>query len=251
MPKPRHGIQVIARAAQVLRALEGEANGLSLGEIALRVRLPRSTVQRIVNALAAEQLVMAASPTARVRLGPGLLRLAANARLEIADIARPYIRALSERIRETVDLSILDGAEAVFIDHVVAPRRLRLVSAIGVHFPLHCTANGKAFLAALDEPHVRRLLGKRLPAYTRHTVRSLARLFAQLRAARRTGLAYDREEHTEGICAIGCLVHDQWGNLLAISVPMPTSRFRVGERAVARALLECRRKVQAVLTGQK
>jgi len=245
--KARNGIQVIARAAQVLRALEGVANGLSLGEIASRVGLPRSTVQRIVNALADEQLVMAASPTARVRLGPGLLRLAANAKLEIADIARPHIRALSEQLRETVDLSVLDGTEAVFIDHVVAPRRLRLVSAIGVHFPLHCTANGKAFLATFDDDHVRRVLGPRLRAYTRHTITALARLIRELQAARRAGVAYDREEHTEGISAVGCVVKDEWGNMLAVSVPMPTTRFREAEQKVARALLDCRRNIEAVL----
>ncbi len=73
-------IQVIARAAAILRALENEADGLSLGQIAQRVKLARSTVQRIVAALAAEKLLMAASPTGRVRLGPTILRLAAAAR---------------------------------------------------------------------------------------------------------------------------------------------------------------------------
>ena len=58
----RGGIQVIARAANILRALEGEGEGLSLGEIAARVDLPRSTVQRIVTALADEQLLIAAAP---------------------------------------------------------------------------------------------------------------------------------------------------------------------------------------------
>ena len=49
----KKGIQVIARAAAVLRALENEPAGLSLGKIAQRVDLSRSTVQRIVDALAA------------------------------------------------------------------------------------------------------------------------------------------------------------------------------------------------------
>src|SRR5262245_60878987 len=53
-------VQVIARAAQILRALEGEDSGLSLGEIAKRVDLARSTVQRIVASLEAEKLVIAA-----------------------------------------------------------------------------------------------------------------------------------------------------------------------------------------------
>src|SRR5262245_24446006 len=75
-------VQVIARAATILRALEEENTGLSLGQIAQRVNLARSTVQRIVAALEAEKLVIAATPNGRVRLGPTILRLAASVRSE-------------------------------------------------------------------------------------------------------------------------------------------------------------------------
>jgi len=61
-------VQVIARAATILRALEDENGGLSLGQIAQRVNLARSTVQRIVSALETEKLVIAATPNGRVRL---------------------------------------------------------------------------------------------------------------------------------------------------------------------------------------
>ena len=59
----KNQVQVIARAAHILRALEGEDAGLSLGQIAARVSLARSTVQRIVASLEAEKLLIAASPT--------------------------------------------------------------------------------------------------------------------------------------------------------------------------------------------
>ena len=64
----------------MLRALEHESTGLSLGQIAQRVGLARSTVQRIVAALETEKLVIAASPNGRVRLGPTILRLAGSVR---------------------------------------------------------------------------------------------------------------------------------------------------------------------------
>ena len=86
---PKQRIQVITRAAKVLRALEGEANGLTLGQIAQRVGLARSTVQRIVDALREEQFVIAASPTAGVRLGPALIRLAASASVNFDQVTRP------------------------------------------------------------------------------------------------------------------------------------------------------------------
>ncbi len=51
------GIQVIARAAKILNALGEQPGGMSLGEIAQAVKLPRSTVQRIVAALDSAELV--------------------------------------------------------------------------------------------------------------------------------------------------------------------------------------------------
>src|SRR5262245_39081560 len=100
-------VQVIARAAAILRALEEQPAGLSLGQISQRVDLARSTVQRIVAALAAEKLLIAASPTGRVRLGPTILRLAASARTDFVALARPFLVRLSNELNETVDLATI------------------------------------------------------------------------------------------------------------------------------------------------
>ena len=144
-------VQVIARAAAILRALEDEADGLSLGQIAQRVNLARSTVQRIVAALAAEKFLIAASPNGRVRLGPTILRLAASARTDFVAIARPFLVQLSNELpKETVDLAVVKKDHLVFIDQVIGSHRLRTVSAVGETFPLYCTANGKAYLAGLE-----------------------------------------------------------------------------------------------------
>src|SRR3954449_10667858 len=77
------GVQVIARAAQILRALDGEPHGLSLSQLSERLDLPRSTVHRVVSALSAEGLLASASPNGRVRLGPELARLALASRREL------------------------------------------------------------------------------------------------------------------------------------------------------------------------
>src|SRR5689334_69034 len=103
LPNGRSQIQVIARAMAILRALENQAAGLSLGQIAQRVNLARSTVQRIVAALEAEKLVIAASPAGRVRLGPTIQRLAASVSVDFISFARPFLIALSNELQETVD----------------------------------------------------------------------------------------------------------------------------------------------------
>jgi len=238
-------IQVIARAAAVLRALEDEERGLSLGQIASRVGLPRSTVQRIVGALEAERFVIPASATGGVRLGPALLRLAASVNASALDVVRPVITGLSAALRETVDISVPRRDHLVFIDQITGPQRLRTVSAVGEAFPLYCTANGKAFLATLSDEEIIRRIGRRYEARTTSTLTSFAALQENLAQARAQGYALDLEEHAPGISAVGMLVYDMLGNPLMISVPVPTARFAESRETIIQQLLDARQLLQA------
>lgn len=240
-------VQVIARAATILRALEQESAGLSLGQIAQRVNLARSTVQRIVAALEAEKLLIAASPMGRVRLGPAILRLAASVRSDFVALARPFILRLSDELRETVDLSMVRKDHLIFIDQVIGSQRLRTVSAVGETFPLHCTANGKAYLSRLDDAAIERLIGRSFEGRTPKTLTRLDALLADLKSARKTGVAYDREEHTLGICAAGIALTDPLGNPVAISVPVPAQRFHDEHARIAERLLATKHAMQAQL----
>jgi DNA-binding IclR family transcriptional regulator len=242
-------VQVIARAAAILRALEEQPAGLSLGQIAQRVDLARSTVQRIVAALAAEKLLIAASPTGRVRLGPTILRLAASARTDFVALARPFLVRLSNELSETVDLATIKKDHLIFIDQVIGPHRLRAVSAVGETFPLYCTANGKAYLAQLDEVAIARLIGTSFERRTANTITRLDDLLKELKSARKSGVAFDREEHTLGICAAGVVMRDLLGNDVAISVPVPAQRFHAQERLIAERLLATRRSLEEQLAA--
>ena len=231
-------VQVIARAAAILRALENEALGLSLGQIAERVGLARSTVQRIIAALDVEKLVIQASPTGRMRLGPTILRLASSVRTDFAALARPLLVELSKQLGETVDLSIIKKDQAVFIDQVTGPHRLRTVSVVGESYPLYCTANGKAYLAELDDEQIALLMGRKYHRRTKQTLTTFAQLIADLRSARQTGVAYDREEHASGICTVAVAAQDPFGSIFALSVPVPTQRFALLKGEIEQALME-------------
>ncbi len=249
--RDRNGVQVIARAAEILRALEG-SSGMSLGQLAGRVGLPKSTVQRIINALDSENFVVSASPGGRLRLGPALVRIAHSIRFPIAETARPYLRELSEKTGETVDLAVLDGEKAVFVAQIPGSHRLRAVSAIGVSFPLHCTANGKAMLATLDADAISRLKKRvRLTAFTENSIQSWEKLEEELLRIRKTGLAYDNEEHSIGISAIGTAIIGFDGEIAAITIPTPTVRFAKKKPELAKALKICRDKVDRILGGHR
>lgn len=229
------GVQAIARAATILRALESAPRGVGISELAAITRLPKSTVHRLVTALAEEQLV-GQDAEGRVRLGGAIARLGAAGREALGERLRPVLVDLRRRLDETVDLAVLDGAAVRFIDQVPAPRRLRAVSSVGEIFPLHCTANGKALLATMPVEQIESLLPRRLERFTPHTTVTRAELLDELTAVDKTGVAFDREEHTEGICAVGAAVGDGNEALAAISVPVPAPRFYGREEELSTAL---------------
>ena len=248
--RPAEGsVQVIARAAAILRRLSTAPQGCSLAELAADVGLPRSTVHRLVKALETEGLVAPVSASAGFRLGSGLLQIASANREWLVAQVHPELVALSDRLRETVDLAVLSGDHVVFIDQVARPQRLQTVSAVGVSFPLHSTANGKALLATLDEAEVRTLLPARLRRLTCHTITSLDVLLAELEEVRETGLAWDREENDIGICAVGCTVATGVGIVTAVSIPVPASRFAGREDQLATSLHAACRRMERKLAG--
>lgn len=241
------GIQVIARAAAVLRALKDSPAGQSLGQIAATVGLPRSTVQRIVQALQEERLVITSSQGGGIRLGPELHALAGAARYNIVERCRPLLQRLMEETGETVDLSVLRGGRMIFLDQVQGSHRLRAVSSVGEVFPLTSTANGRACLALLSDAEARHLaeeewqrlgLAPDWPALSR-----------RLAKARQKGLAEDQDDHTDGICALGLAFMDPAGDLHAISVPVPTPRFEGQSAAVTAALLALKQELSRMFDG--
>jgi DNA-binding IclR family transcriptional regulator len=240
------GIQVIERAADLLRALYREPRGLSLAQLAERVGLPRSTVHRLVTALVREGLLAAASPTGRVRLGPELSRLASSGR-ELAEDLHPYMSRLFREFGETVVCSVVEGDRQRCIDQIAAPHRLRTEFPIGATLPLYCTANGKALLAELDPAEVSALLPQRLPRRTPNTITSQSRLLKHLASIREAGVAFDHEERTLGIAAAAVAVRDSFGALAAICVAVPVQRFNGREDEIGAALLAIRHEVQVEL----
>lgn len=227
---------MISRAGQVLRALAGEPQGLSLSEVAKRVELPRSTVHRIVTALETEGLAASASPNGRYRLGSEITRLANGQHIDLKEKVRPHLERLSAEVNETVDLAVMTRDRVSFVDQIASPQRLRAVSAIGAAFPAYCTANGKALLAELPDQRVIKLLPSRLPPMTPNTITARAELLEELAEIRASGIAFDREEHHEGISAVGAVVRDPAGAMAAVSIPVPTQRFPGSEERLAAAL---------------
>ncbi|MEL7149532.1 MAG: IclR family transcriptional regulator [Pseudomonadota bacterium] len=231
-------IQVISRAASILRILAQSSGGMSLGQIATRVNLPRSTVQRIVAALSTEGYIVSDGGSGGIRLGPEIHSLAQAAAGDLKERLRPVMRDIAAKTGETVDLAVLKRGRMHFIDQIVGTHRLRTVSSIGEAFPLTTTANGKAALACLDQTEAARLVLAELE--TEGADNRLMSVLENVENIRGGALAIDEDEHTDGISAMGFALHDATGDVIAISVPVPSSRFARVRGQLSQVLMKAR-----------
>lgn len=215
------GIQVLRRAAAALDEIAAAPGQLRLVDLTERLGLAKSTARRLLIGLV-EVGLAGHDERGRFLLGDRLLGLTIADGAHIAAVMRPTMEKVAAATEETVDLSVLRGRQMWFIDQIESSHRLRAVSAVGVHFPLDCTANGKAALVVAGGP---------VPLSLRD----------ELAEVRRTGVAFDRDEHTVGISAAGIAGRTAGGSVVAISVPAPTERFRAEESRIVMALREAAR----------
>lgn len=248
-PARANGVQVIARAAEILRALLDAPGGMTLTQLSVKVGLARTTIYRVVHTLQSEGLVTAPDPDGAVFLGPELGRLATPTSASISLRVRPFLELLAQDVKETVDLAVLYGLNVRFIDQVVPGRRLREGFIFDELLPAHSTANGKALLAALPLRTLQSMLPSQLRRCTPNTITSRRQLLVELDHVREAGFAFDREETDDGICAVGAVVYSQLGPQAAITVAAPADRFYRSEAAFAKAVATAAHQASQALSG--
>jgi IclR family acetate operon transcriptional repressor len=220
---------VLRRAAAALDEIATEPGRLRLVDLGERLGLAKSTARRLLVGLVEVGLV-GVDAHGRFSLGERLLGFGSAAGPHVSALFRPTIERVSRATDgETVDLSILRGQRMWFVDQIESSHRLRAVSAVGVRFPLEVTANGKAALAALDDADAQAMLSRFSPEMADGLRNEIAEI-------RRTGIAFDREEHTAGISAAAIARRVVGDNVVAISVPAPTDRFLEKEQRIVAAL---------------
>ncbi|WP_325949090.1 IclR family transcriptional regulator [Pseudomonas putida] len=151
------GVQLVARVAAILRTLESEPAGLSLGAIAQRSGLPRSTVQRLVESLVQESL-LEVQGRGGICLGAAFMKLASHSHVDITQKARPFLEELSRVTEETTVLLGLSGTQVMIFHSVQSPRALRVAPVAGNFLSVHATAGGKILLSRMNDEVVVELL---------------------------------------------------------------------------------------------
>lgn len=234
-------VQVLDRALSILDALAHLREDASLAELAVLVKLHKSSAHRLLMSLERHRMVDRDPQTGRYRLGLRLFDLGtlAIARFNIRDRSRPYLEKLMYNSHETVHLCVLDHGEVLYVDKIEPDRTVRLSSTIGHRNAAHCTAVGKAMMAWLSEAEVDAILHQH--GMRRHTAKTLstpAELKAELRTIRERGYAIDDEEHEEGVRCVASAVKDYSDRpIAAMSVSSPSFRLPMEKLPMIAALV--------------
>jgi len=220
-------IQVIDRSANLLDAISQYEDPVSLKILSADSGLHPSTAFRILAALM-EAGFVDKDTAGHYMLGNKLVRLASKVRrgVDLRELALDIMETLRDEIRETVNLTVREGDEVVYIERVTAKRMMRVEQVIGSRAPLHVTAVGKLMLAELGEHFIHAYASRSgLKSYTPHTVTTEADLINMTQQVHNQGFAYDNEEAEEGVGCIGVLIYDSSKNVVAgLSISAPIER---------------------------
>ena len=221
-------IQVIERMMSLLDALAASPESASLKQLAQATDLHPSTAHRILAAMSAARFVER-QDAGTYRLGIRLLELGGivKSRINMREVALPFMQELHEKIGEAINLGARHEDEIVYLERTSSGRALvRVVYLVGGRAPLHLTSLGKLFLAAESAQKVRDYAKRTgLPGKTPHSLTSLVALEKELDKVRRHGIAYDDEEAEIGLKCVAAPIHDDEGNVVAaLSVSAPADR---------------------------
>lgn len=220
-------IQVLDRAVSLLDALSHYPEPVSLKYLIADTGLHASTAFRILAALVAHGFVERTEAGNYV-LGTRLLQLGHRVRAgtDVRREARAVMEWLRDQVEESVNLTLREGDEVVYVERVTPARSIRVEQVIGSRALLHVTAVGKLMLGEMDDAALAGYAERTgLERYTRNTLTDLAHLKNEARRDVAQGYALDNEEAELGVGCIGVVIRDGGGNVVAgLSVSAPIER---------------------------
>lgn len=201
-------LQVITRAAQILRMFDAYRTELRINDVADGLQIGRTSAHRYLQSMAVEGFLHQMGDGS-YRLGPLLVGLGATmlSNTRLIEIAEPFLAQLAETSRETVVLGIWTGANATAVLCTEPPgKTVNMTVRVGSPLPVD-SAQGICLLAYLDDDAtmIRALRGAE---QKRDSV------LARINETRERGFASSGEV-IPGIGAIAAPVFDRTGAITA------------------------------------
>lgn len=230
---PAGGSQTIFRALSVLRALRDSETDVGVTEIARTVKLPSSTVHRILRTLVVAGYVVQNRVTERYRLGREAFFLGRAAGHTLGfDAATPLLEQLAEETGESVNLVVRDGDQGLVVLRVESRQPLRFTQPTGTRIPLYCTSTGKVLLAFAGDLNAEVARLGELERLTPNTITSPRRLLEELTTVRDRHFSVNRAERHPGVSGVAAPVLGSDGVVIA-ALAVQGPEFRMPDERIA------------------
>jgi IclR family pca regulon transcriptional regulator len=247
-------VQSLERGLSVIRSFDADRPEQTLSEVAASAGVTRAAARRFL--LTLEELGYVRSEGRFFSLTARVLELgyAYLSSLSLPDLAEPHLESLVAEVNESSSVSVLDGADVVYVARVPTRRIITVVISVGTRFPAYATSMGRVLLAGLPDPELETYLADvRLKTLTARTLSSVAALRGELTKVRGQGYALVNQELEDGLRAIAAPVRDRTGRVIAaVNVSAHASRtsLEVMRRDLLPALLKTAARIEADYFGR-
>ncbi|MBA7499484.1 MAG: helix-turn-helix domain-containing protein [Clostridia bacterium] len=211
-------INSLDRALRILEILGNSDNNIGVSELGRKLDVDKSTAYRLLATLSARGYVEQEPETKKYTLGLKIVELSSKVldKLELRNVAKPFMKKLVQQTDETVHLATLDLGNVVCIDQEETPSMINVNMAVGREAPGHCTSIGKVLWAYLKEEELDYILKKKvLTRCTARTITSIPELKLHLSKVKEQGYALDDEEFTIGVRCIAVPVWNYKNKVIA------------------------------------
>ncbi|WP_432262139.1 IclR family transcriptional regulator [Cupriavidus sp. TMH.W2] len=219
----------LERGLRLLGEFSSRERTLSAAELARRLKVPRSTVFRLLATLEMMGFVERTDGGREFRLGMAVLRLGFDylASLELTELGRPLLDRLRDAIHYPCNLVVRDGRSIVYVAKSVASRPFASTVNVGTRLPAHATVLGRVLLEDLSLAALRALYPEeRLEVYSESTPRTVEELYEMVQRDRERGYVLHEGFFEASISTIAAPVRDRSGKVVAaLGATIPASHI--------------------------
>ena len=225
------GVRALERGLQLMKCFDVDHASWRIADLARAVNLHKATARRLIKTLEAEGFLVANPDSGEYSLGSSLMPVAYLVRShdQLVRVAQPYLERLAAETQETVGLSVWTNQGIVQVTHVPTIHFFKPSLLLGNVSRTYGTTHSKLYLAFGPKERLSTLsFGERGRTLT---LAEAAKVQEELQQVRESGIAYDIEERTKGVCAVGAALRDGTGEAFAsIAVIIPTERFSPAQK---------------------
>lgn len=234
-------VKSAARVIEILELLAKHPEGLRVSDVSSSLGYPLSSTHALLKTLLERNYLIADTTGNTYRLGSRFFELGSRYldSFDVLEVVKEPMRRMRELCDETISLGIFDGEEIVIVWKNESSKALRIGNPLGSRLPVHASAMGKSIIATWPEERALDFLqNKKLKKCTPHTKTNHDSLMRELDQVRQSGIAFDLQESTDGVCAVATSIDTRMGFVKeSLAIVLPSARWNGENRKSLQDLL--------------